>query len=490
MATPTIPSYDPNYRPPAQPSLLRRIGNNLSQDAVELRRAFRSPDAAEDAIGAALAPSIGGTGLRNAVAIGQGLRGAAAVPLSAQAGLAASAAAPAGTALAGAAVPTALMARNEALADAGAPTAAESGVIINPSVGQLSSRGALRQPVAAIVNPDADLVPTLRRRGPSEVPAAAVAPAAPQVAVPDPVRAAQVRGNQGAIIRNPDAASLTDRIAMASSAFKGSPSMRRAITEALVGEAQGQNNAYEASLNRNAAAEATNAQAQNAVATANADRALRGGTTNAELQLRDTERRDTQDYRGADLKLRARAQLAAERAAANTSATAINKRYDELAADFMARNPGATYEQAADFAGNAARVQGVGANSTLIGRGSNAIEGERLSELAGQAGRGVNPDRSVFNPVGALYDGAPRAAIENRLAGLSNGQLRSITTDPGNFTPRRQSLRELAVAALPGGMSPGDVVWEDSAAGNAFSATPESLRGMTLEQWRNRYGRP
>lgn len=490
MATNTIPQYDPNYRPPKEPSLLRRIGNNLSQDANELRRSFRSPDAAEDAIGAALAPSLAGTGLRSAATLGQGLRGAAALPVAAQAGFAGRAALPGGQALAGAAVPAALLARNEALADGGAPTDADAGsVLLNPSVGQLSARGALRDPVAAIVNPTPNMVPTLRRTSDKEAAKAVAQQVAPQVDLPKDVQAAMVRGNQGAIIRNPDAASLTDRIAMATSAFKGSPSMRRAIAEALIGQEQGQDAAYQASLNRDAAAGQFNAQQQNAVTTANADRGLRGRTTNAELQLRDTERRDTQAFRGSTLTLQARQQLAAERAALGTSGTALNKRYDELAASYMERNPEASFEEAADFAANAARLQGVNANNTFVGRGANAMEAERLSELGGQAGQGRNPDRSPLNPL-SLYDGRARATVENAIAGLSNGQTRSITQDSTNFAPRRQNLRELLTSLAPGGMSPGDVVWEDAAAKNAFSAPADSLRGMTLEQWRNRYGAP
>lgn len=485
MATPKIPEYDPNYVSPREPSLLRRIGNNLSQDATELRRTFRSPGDANDALQAALMPTMGG-GLRGLTALADGAYAAQGLPRVAQAGFAAQASAPAGTALAGAAVPAALMARNEALADAGAPAA---DVVVNPTVGQLSARGTLRRPVETIVNPSADAVPTLRRRGPSEVPAGTQPQVvAPQVELPADVRAQQVRGNQGAIIRNPDQASLADRIALATSSVKGSPSMRKAIAEAIIGQEQGQEAAYQASLNRDVAAGQFNAQQNNAAATANAERGLRGRTANAELLLKDRERADTQAFRGSTLALEARKQLLAERAASGTTATATNKRYDELADAFLERNPGATYDQAADFAGNAARLQGVGADSTLIGRGANAIEGERLSELAGSAGRGVNPDRGVLNPL-QLYDGAARATIENRIAGLSNGQSRSLTTDPSNFTPRRQNLREAIVSLAPGGMSPGDVVWEDTAANNAFSAPTESLRGMTLEQWRNRYGK-
>lgn len=484
MATPIIPEYDPNYRPPGQPSLLRRIGNNLSSDATELRRAFRSPDAAEDAIGAALAPTLGGGGLRTVGALSQGLRGSAALPAAAQAGFAARAATPAGSALATAAVPTALMARNDALA--ATPPGAE--VLVNPGVGALSARGALRNPVEAIVNPSADAVPTLRRRTATEA-ATAAERVAPQAELPADVQAQQVRGNQGAIIRNPNAPSVVDQIAMASSVARGSPSLRRAIAESIIGQQAAQDAGYQAALNRDAQAAQFNAGQANAVAAGNADRGLRGRTANAELLLRDAEQNNTQAFRGATLALQARQQLAAERAALGTSGSAINKRYDELAADFMERNPQATYAEAADFAGNAARLQGVGGNNTLIGRGASAMEGERLSELAGAAGRGINPNRSVFNPLG-LYDGAARATIENRIAGLSNGRTRSLTTDPANFNPRRQNLREFATSLLPGGMSPGDVVWEDTAAGNAFTATPESLRGMTLEQWRNRYGRP
>lgn len=490
MATNKIPEYDPNYVAPPAPGLARRIGNNLSQDFTELRRSFRSPEAAQESLEAALAPAVGNPwGIAaQAGTIGQGLRGAAGLPVAKQAAFAARAAAPGGSAAAGAAVPAALLARNEALADGGAPTDA-SDVIINPNVGQLSARGALRRPIEAIVNPTPNMVPTQRRTSDKEAAKTPAEQVVPQAALPADVRAAQVRGNQGAIIRNPDGASLTDRIAMATSAFKGSPSMRKAIAEALIGQEQGQDAAYQASLNRDAQAGQFNAQQQNAVATANADRGLRGRTANAELMLKDAERRDTQAYRGSSLVLEARKQLAAERAALGTSGAAINKRYDELAADYMARNPQATYAEAADFAGNAARLQGVGGNNTLIGRGASAMEGERLSELAGRAGRGINPNRSVFNPLG-LYDGAVRATIENRIAGLSNGRTRSLTTDPANFNPRRQNLREFVTSLVPGGMSPGDVVWEDTGAGNAFSATPESLRGMTLEQWRNRYGRP
>lgn len=490
MATPKIPDYDPNYVSPREPSLLRRIGRNLGQDATELRRSFRSPDAALETVQAGVMPLAGGAG--NAVGttatLAQGLRGAAGLPVAAQAGFGAQAALPLGSVVAGAAVPASLMARNEALADAGSP-AVDSPVVVNPTVGQLSARGTLRRPVEAIVNPSADAVPTLRRRGPSEVPPGTKPQVvAPQVELPADVRAQQVRGTQGAIIRNPDQASLADRIALATSSVKGSPSMRKAIAEAIIGQEQGQDAAYQASLNRDAAAGQFNAQQSTAVATGNAERGLRGRTANAELLLKDRERADTQAFRGTSLALEARKQILAERAAGGTTAAATNKRYDELAADFLERNPGATYDQAADFAGNAARLQGVGADSTLIGRGANAIEGERLSELAGSAGRGVNPDRGVLNPL-QLYDGAARATIENRIAGLSNGQSRSITTDPSNFTPRRKNLREAIVSLAPGGMSPGDVVWEDTAANNAFSAPTESLRGMTLEQWRNRYGK-
>lgn len=494
MATNKIPEYDPNYVAPPAPGLARRIGNNLSQDFTELRRSFRSPEAAQESLEAALAPAVGNPwGIAaQAGTIGQGLRGAAGLPVAKQAAFAARAAAPGGSAAAGAAVPAALMARNEALADGGAPTdASASDVIINPNVGQLSARGALRRPIEAIVNPTPNMVPTQRRTSDKEAAKTPAEQVAPQAALPADVRAAQVRGNQGAIIRNPDAASLTDRIAMATSAFKGSPSMRKAIAEALIGQEQGQDAAYQASLNRDAQAGQFNAQQQNAVATANADRGLRGRAANAELMLKDAERRDTQAYRGSSLALEARKQLLAERAALGslTGATGLNKRYDDLATAFMERNPGASYEQAADFAANAARLQGVNANNTLIGRGSTAMEGERISELAGAAGRGVNADRSPFSPL-SLYDGRARATVENAIAGLSNGQTRSITQDAANFTPRKQNLREYLTSLAPGGMSPGDVVWEDAAAKNAFSAPADSLRGMTLEQWRNRYGAP
>lgn len=491
MAT-KIPEYDPNYVAPATPGLARRVGNNLSQDFTELRRSLRSPQEALDSVEAAAMPLAGATqGLRAAGVLGQGLRGSAALPVASQASFAARAAAPGGTAAAGAAVPAALMARNEALADGGSPTDASSGVVVNPTPGDLSSRGVLRRPVEAIINPSPNMVPTLRRTSDKEAAKTPAEQVAPQAALPADVRAAQVRGNQGAIIRNPDQASLVDRIAMATSAFKGSPSMRKAIAEALIGQEQGQDAAYQASINRDAQAGQFNAQQQNAIATANADRGLRGRTVNAELQLKDSERRDTQAYRGSSLALDARKQLLAERAALGslTGATGLNKRYDDLAASFLERNPGASYDQAADFAANAARLQGVNANNTFIGRGSTAMEGERISELAGAAGRGVNAERSPYSPL-SLYDGRARATVENAVAGLSNGQQRSITQDAGNFTPRKQNLREYVTSLAPGGMSPGDVVWEDAAAKNAFSAPADSLRGMTLEQWRNRYGAP
>lgn len=100
---------------------------------------------------------------------------------------------------------------------------------------------------------------------------------------PNYAQGIQRRGNQGAIIRNPNAMSTEDRIAHLASTLKGFPSLRRLAAEQIMREDQRYEDAFNNAQARNDAADADLAKLQSAANEDYANRRLRANIANADL---------------------------------------------------------------------------------------------------------------------------------------------------------------------------------------------------------------
>src|SRR5690606_6344426 len=100
---------------------------------------------------------------------------------------------------------------------------------------------------------------------------------------PDQADRIQLRGNQGAVIRNPSAMSPLDQLRLAAKSFKGSPSLRRAAADMIMGQEQAAENAHQAALSRESAADMAQAGMQAKARESGADRRLQARLANAAM---------------------------------------------------------------------------------------------------------------------------------------------------------------------------------------------------------------
>lgn len=302
----------------------------------------------------------------------------------------------------------------------------------------------------------------------------------------------QRRGSQGAVIKNPHGMKIEDRLAGLLSSMKGSPSLRRAAAEAIIGEQQNEFNARQATLDRNDRAESDQMNAQLRANESYADRRLKADTFNQELGLR---RRSEQNGNALDktrLALDTRRQLFDERLAAqqaqSTGAKAISDRYNKVVDDYMKRYPDATFDEAQGYAADLAHRQGYDSQAIDVGRGVDYQRAAAVDDAAAAAsGRGIA--------------GTARRWAQNKLTGLDDGDVRSLNEDPSNYVPEELGFPRRvgrAVGSLitggagdfEGQMHSDDVVWRDKTTGKSFAAPRETLGGMTVEGFRRRYNEP
>lgn len=303
----------------------------------------------------------------------------------------------------------------------------------------------------------------------------------------------QRRGSQGAVIKNPHGMKIEDRLAGLLSSMKGSPSLRRAAAEAIIGEQQNEFNARQATLDRNDRAESDQMNAQLRANESYADRRLKADTFNQELGLR---RRSEQNDNALDktrLALDTRRQLFDERLAAqqaqSTGAKAISDRYNKVVDDYMKRYPDATFDEAQGYAADLAHRQGYNSQAIDVGRGVDYQRAAAVDDAAAAAsGRGIA--------------GTARRWAQNKLTGLDDGDVRSLNENPSNYVPEelgfpRRVGRAVGsfitgggVGDFDGQMHSDDVVWRDKTTGKSFAAPRETLGGMTTEGFRRRYNDP
>ena len=165
-------------------------------------------------------------------------------------------------------------------------TAADTSASAAPSV----RAGA---PAVRLIEPGSDIAPPAPRdrydnqRLRDRYGAAAVTPEAkpvPAVDPGDPTVTSPLRTRtQGAVIENPHAMSAMDQLSFASKRFKGSPSMRRAAADMILGGEQRKDANRQAELNANQNADAMMARDANLAAEEFAERRFRASAANARL---------------------------------------------------------------------------------------------------------------------------------------------------------------------------------------------------------------
>lgn len=428
---------------PGGDSLAGKVGyaiRSIPHDtAVAVRDAYRDP---MDAIGRATAPFAGGSSLLGAggslanLTVGAGdtartLAGASAAGRLGRSLL------PSARTAAGAAAAT-----GAGLLALGEVDSADSAA--DPAM-TLGARAGVRRRGGGIMGAERQAA-FARQRARDE--AAAAAPEAkpdflPQVSVDTAVP--QLRGNQGAIIRNPAAMSTVDQLAQVArgAAFRGSPSMRKAAAEAILGEANAVEAGHQAALTRNSTENAGNAELQNAFA----DRRLKQQAANAEL----SEGRRTGDL--------------------NRQVVREGNLLDTLRAGRGGKAPESTtsrlYEDYLKAGMDPRRAAEQAANATI-----DVGEDPSLDPL-GSLGRTVSRDR-VEQGMNAYND---------RWFGWGNDKF-----DASSATPRSQTIGEQFWAGLPGGRDRDDVVWEDAAGQTQYSPA-SALGGDTPEAYRQRLNR-
>lgn len=265
----------------------------------------------------------------------------------------------------------------------------------------------------------------------------------PQVSVD--TQAPQLRGNQGAIIRNPAAMSTVDQLAQVArgAAFRGSPSMRKAAAEAILGEANAVEAGHQAALTRNSTENAGNAELQNAFA----DRRLKQQAANAEL----SEGRRTGDL--------------------NRQVVREGNLLDTLRAGRGGKAPESTTSRLYEDYLKA------------------GMDPRQAAELASNAAIDAGEDPSL-DPIGSLGRTGARDRVEQGMNEYNDRWLGWGTEgfDAASADPRSQTWGEKFWAGLPGGRDRDDVVWEDAAGKTQYSPA-SALGGDTPEAYRQRLNR-
>ncbi len=225
---------------------------------------------------------------------------------------------------------------------------------------------------------------------------------------------------QGAVIENPHAMSAMDQLSFAAKRFKGSPSMRQAAAEMIMGGEQRKDANRQAELNANMTADATMAQGNAENQRLFADRKLKAQITNATL---------SEDARQADQNAQVdlvTGLFGGRRGAGGKPTDFAGSVYD----DYL--KAGYTPEQAAQLANRASTNAGLDPSDSDYGRWGQTQEEDAITR-----GRREYADRWFAG--------------------------NSPDFDQSTATPRGQQWRErIASRLLPGGRDPDDIIWEDA----------------------------
>lgn len=449
---PTLEDLEAAQNAPAAPTR-----GFLRQSVDEVRSAAR--DAVRDpldAIGRATAPlpGVGGSVAR----LGGLLRGGGTAVGSAAAGNLA-----AGSTLAAVVPSVAVQARNEALSSGVTPSARRAGARRRGGAPMAGSLDGTRQVQTAPDAADTDYT-----FGPERV-------STQQVEAPT------LRGRQGAIIANPGAMSVTDRLRGLMSEFKGSPSLRRLAAEQIIGEAQAREDNFQGAQAENAAADRAQADMTMRSREAYADRRLRADMSNQDASQRSLNSDREYELGRADRQLQA-AELAIARRAAEAklgTATTANKRTDDLVAAELERDPTLTREQAIIRANAIATLEGEDTQASATGRAGDALAANALDSAIQR--------RVPGNPFSRGVDAASRGVMNLFGSDLSaaDDQVLRGETSPDAYDARGLTWRERLQSTLLPGRSASDVVLTDRN-GRNVQVDSAALGGLTTEEYNRR----
>lgn len=365
-----------------------------------------------------------------------------------------------------AAVPSAaVLARNEALSSGVTPSARRAGTSRRGGAPMAGSLDGTRQVQTAPDAADTDYT-----FGPERV-------STQQVEAPT------LRGRQGAIIANPGAMSVTDRLRGLMSEFKGSPSLRRLAAEQIIGEAQAREDNFQGAQAENAAADRAQADMTMRSREAYADRRLRADMSNQDASQRSLNSDREYELGRADRQLQAAelaiARRAAEAKASATAETAANQRTDDLVAAEMDRDPTLTREQAIVRANAIATLEGKNTQDSAVGRAGDALAANALDSAIQR--------RVPGNPFSRGIDALSRGAMNLYGSDLSaaDDQVSRGEISPDAYDARGLNWRERLQSRLLPGRSSTDVVLTDRN-GRNVQVDSAALGGLTTEEYNRR----
>lgn len=272
-------------RPPQSNTVAARLGRAVRDLPGEAVRAV--DDFIDDPIGEgakALAPFPGaGGGLRMAGAGLNALRTARALPGAGASMTAARASVPTAGQFARRAFPATVGLGGAGLALGEVDRAQSAGTGAGAAPAGSGQRASTRTRRGGIPFGQERQASLLRNAAESEIDTNRQYGAAQVPIEPDQADRIQLRGNQGAVIRNPNAMSPLDQLRLAAKSFKGSPSLRRAAADMIMGQEQAAENAHQAALNRESAADMAQVGMQAKARESGADRRLQTRLANAAM---------------------------------------------------------------------------------------------------------------------------------------------------------------------------------------------------------------
>ena len=265
------------------------------------------------------------------------------------------------------------------------------------------------------------------------------------------------RGNQGAVIKNPHGPKIEDQLRGLLTSMKGSPSMRKAAADAILGEQQNEFTAHQAALNRNDAAESDMMNAQAKANESYADRRLKADTFNQDIGLRRSALDQQQTQNDAENLLKAYELTAGERTRRGGKAT------DDPDAKFYDSVYKSVLEATDDPRAAAAYA------SRVMTDGGNDPGGTAAGRV------GLTSERDAFANA--------REAYNSRWTTSSTPD---FDTSTANLTKRNWFERQLS--RLPGGKDPTDLKWVD-ANGNEDWTGREAIGDEAPETYAQRRAR-
>lgn len=220
-------------------------------------------------------------------------------------------------------------------------------------------------------------------------------------------------GPAGAVIKNPHGMSMEDRLRGLLTSMKGSPSMRRAAAESMIGERNNEFTAGENALNRDAEAANREMDIQSRANENFADRRLKADSFNTEL--RETRRQnDASNELEAERIVDGVGRRGAGRGTKNPAAEFADQIYKDVL-----RQTGDP-EAALEAASRASVMSGDDPSATPYGRAGQTIEHDRV-EMArrGVGDRWTKSNNPDFDSSSAMI--APRGWAERRVSRLPGG---------------------------------------------------------------------